>query len=302
MPLPGKPARNWLNVCMTLLLTLAVLFSLRKLSVLAILIAVSLPIPSLTEMETMAPAWSTTTELYLRNRTVAPLRVALTVVRPALLPDTVWWPLAISPEAVGQAQAVHDSLVTQGLCYPLPAPLLLPGTADTLSDANFDESLPRALIHHKRYNNRVSVHEHTYRHFISPPSASQAESLRRVPGAPDSLCLMLTLAPGDSLLVARRQTNYFFNETGALLATDGEKVPYAPPYRSLDATPLYREPYEGPYPAPYRPPTVRVQWVDGRGRVRQQRPPLVALLRLPEAVITLPSAGTHLVRRYWDCR
>lgn len=140
---------------------------------------------------------------------------------------------------------MRDSLVTQGLCYPLTAPLLLPGTADTLIDANFDERLPRALIHHKRYNNRASVHEHTYRHVISPPSASQAGSLRRVPGAPDSLCLVLTLAPGDSLLVARRQTNYFFNETGALLATDGEKVPYAPPYRPMDATPLYREPYEG---------------------------------------------------------
>jgi hypothetical protein len=302
MPLPEKPARNWLNACRTLLAWLAGLYFLGKLSVLAVLIAVSLPDPSRTEMFAEVPAWSTTTELYLRNRTATPLRVVLTVARPALLPDTVWWPLAISPEAVGQALALHDSLAAHGLLYPLPAPLLLPGTADTLIDANFDDSLPRALIHHKRYNNRASVHEHTHRQFISPPDAGQAGNLRRVPGAPDSLRLVLALAPGDSLRVARRRTNYFFDETGTLLATDGEKEPYSPPYHPLDATPPYREPYDMPYPTSCRPPTMWVQWVDGRGRVRQQRPPLVALLRLPEAATTLPSAGYRLVRRYWDCR
>lgn len=300
MPLPEKPVRNWLNACRTLLAWLAGLYFLGKLSVLAVLIAVSLPDPSRTEMFAEVPAWSTTTELYLRNRTATPLRVALTVARPALLPDTVWWPLAISPEAVGQALALHDSLAAHGLHYPLPAPLLLPGTADTLIDANFDDSLPRALIHHKRYNNRASVHEHTHRQFISPPDAGQAGRLRRVPGAPDSL--RLVLAPGDSLRVARRRTNYFFDETGTLLAMDGEKEPYSPPYHPLDATPPYREPYDMPYPTSCRPPTMWVQWVDGRGRVRQQRPPLVALLRLPEAATTLPSAGYRLVRRYWDCR
>ena len=299
MSLPRKPARSWQNVCMTLVACLVGLYFLEKLSVLAVLIAVSLPDPNRTEALAEVPAWSTTTELYLRNRTAAPLRVMLTVASLALLPDTVWWPLAISPEAVGQALALHDSLVAQGLHYPLPAPLLMPGTADTLIDANFDERLPRALIHHKRYNNRASVHEHTDRHFISPPDAGQAGSLRRVPGAPDSLCLVLALAPGDSLRVARRRTNYFFDETGTLVAMDGEREPYSPPYHPLDGTPLYRELYNTPS---YRPPTVRVQWVDGRGRVRQQRPPLVALLRLPEAATTLPSAGYRLVRRYWDCQ
>ena len=276
------------------------MMGLGYLGTLGLLIAVSLP--GSTELISLGPEWTTTTEIYLRNRTAAPLRVELTMARPALRPDSVWWPVEVSPEAVGQALALHDSLVAQGIYYLLPAPLLLPGTADTLIDANFDESLPRALIHHKRYNNRASVYEHTHRHFISPPDASQAGSLRRVPGAPDSLCLVLALAPGDSLRVARRRTNYFFDETGTLLAMDGERNPYSPPYHPLDATPLYWEPYNMPYPTSHRPPTVRVQWVDGRGHVRQQRPPLAALLRLPEAATTLPSAGYRLVRRYWDYR
>ncbi|MGI4762435.1 MAG: hypothetical protein ACRYF0_17120 [Janthinobacterium lividum] len=302
MPTPEKPARSWLDVCITLLAGLAGLYLLGQLGVVALLVAVSLPDPGRTEVFSEVPAWTTTTEVYLRNRTAAPLRVALTVARPAAAPDSVWWPLELSPEAVGQALALRDSLVIQGLHYPLPTPLLLPGTADTLIDANFDDSLPRALIHHKRYNNRPSVYMHTHRHFISPPELDPAVRLRNVPGAPDSLRLVLALTPGDSLRVARRRTSYFFNETGRLLATDGENMPYSPPYSPLDATPPYREPYDRPYPAPYRPPTVRLQWVDAWGRVRRQRPPLAALLRLPEAGATLPSAGQHLVRRYWDCR
>lgn len=299
MQLPENPIlRVFAVIFATIIGVIGLGYVGRYVGVIVLLIAVSLP--NGTELHSLGPERTTTTDIYLRNRTAAPMRVVLTVPRSALQPDSVWWPVAISPEAVGQALALHDSLVAQGLHYPLLAPLLLPGTADTLIDANFDESLPRALIHHKRYNNRPSTHEHTHRHFISPPESGQAVGLRSVPGAPDSLHLVLALAPGDSLRIARRRVNYFLNETGMLLAMDGEEAPYSPPYSPLDAAPPRQQPYDGP--PPYCPPTVRVQWIDAQGRVRQQRPPLGALLRLPDAGVTLPTVGHRLVRRYWDYR
>ncbi|MDJ0363965.1 hypothetical protein QMK33_02285 [Hymenobacter sp. H14-R3] len=96
MPLPEKPARSWLDVLMTLLAGLAGLCLLGYLGVVALLIAVSLPDANnrrelAPEHLTPAlPEWTTTTGIYLRNRTAAPLRVVLTVARPALQPDTVW--------------------------------------------------------------------------------------------------------------------------------------------------------------------------------------------------------------------
>jgi hypothetical protein len=271
--------------------------ALGYLGVIGLLIAVSLP--NGTKYLSTAPAQTATTEIYLRNRTSAPMRVVLTVARPALQPDSVWWPVAISPEAVGQALALHDSLVAQGMYYPLPVPLLLPGTADTLIDKNFDDSLPRFLLQHKRYNNRPSVYEHTHRHFISPPELGPQEpGLHSVPGAPDSLRLVLDVLPDSSLRVARRRVAYFTDEAGASTALEGPGWPYPGPELHAD---------DGPGPPPsamrYRPLAIRVQWRDTQGRWQQQRPPLAALLQLPEAEVTLPGVSQRrLVQRYWDYR
>jgi hypothetical protein len=270
--------------------------------VVGLLIAVSLPDPSRTELVLTPPAWTATTDIYLRNRMAVPLRVELTLARPATRPDTVWWPVAISPEAVGQALALRDSLVTQGLYYPLPAPLLLLGTVDTLIDKNFDDSLPRSLLHHKRYNSKYSASAHAGRRSISQPELGREVGLHNVPGAPDSLRLVLDLLPDSTLRVARRQVAYFDDAAGtgtstALTAREGDNWPYL-----LDARQVDEGPAVPPAAWQHRPLAVRVRWRDAQGHPHQQRPPLAALLQLPAAAVSLPGAGHHQVRRYWDYR
>ena len=142
------------------------------------------------------------------------------------------------------------------------------------------------------------MQEQSHRSFSSPPELGQQVGLRRVPGAPDSLRLVLNLPPDSSLRVARRRVAYFTNEAGASTALEDPDGPALAPER---------QPGDGPVPPPaamrYRPPTIWVQWRDAQGRWQQQRLPLAALLQLPEAEVTLPGATQRrLVRRYWDYR
>jgi hypothetical protein len=280
---------------MTVLAGLAGLCLLGYLGVVALLIAVSLPGPSRQELlmpeqpAPILPDWTTTTELYIRNRSADYLYVFLTVARPALRPDTVWWNLGLTPEATGQALVLRDSLVTQGLYYPLAEPVLLPGTADTLIDKNFDknfdENLPRELVHCKQYNSRPSAAVQAARYTINPSELSGTPDQRAFgqsldmyfrQATSDSLHLVLYLAPDSALRVGRRRVAYFNAQGGLPTTLAGSE-------------------------APYFPPNLLVQHTEGDVRPLQ-RPPLARLLELPTTEGWLPHTGHRLVRRYWDCR
>ena len=106
MELPENPILRGFAVIFAIVFAVVALWYV---GVLGLVIAVSLP--NDTQFVSTAPERTTTTDIYLRNRTLDPMRVVLMAARPALRPDSMWWPLAISSEAVGQALVLQDSLV-----------------------------------------------------------------------------------------------------------------------------------------------------------------------------------------------
>lgn len=124
--------------------------ALGYLLIFGVLIAVSLPDPSHQKVmvstgEPDAQDSAQTTDIYLRNRTAAPLQVHVVAPRAAVQFDTIWWPLAQIPDAIGRAVMLRDGFTVRGLHYrPAERPLVL-GTADTLIDVHYPSPLPRAL-------------------------------------------------------------------------------------------------------------------------------------------------------------
>ncbi|MDJ0363964.1 hypothetical protein QMK33_02280 [Hymenobacter sp. H14-R3] len=171
------------------------------------------------------------------------------------------------------------------MCYPLA--VLVPGTADTFVDKNFDDNLPPGLVRCPRYTSgpsaevrakRYAISQYTLNPGIGELAFGQAMDLQCVPALPDSLRLLLARPPDSTLRVGRRRVAYFTDEAGR---------------------PATREDSE----TPYFPPTIQVQQFDTMSQRRLlPRPPLARLLGLPAAEAALPRTGPRLVRRYWDCR
>jgi len=290
MQLPENPLIRTFKTVGAVVLKLVRLFAAFYLFIYLVLILLGPNAPL--EFST-ASTWSTTTEVYLRNRTATPLRVMFTVARPVLHPDTIIWGVGLSPQALGVALVQADSLVVEDLRYPLAAPLLLPGTADTVVIAGYTGRLPPALRQRRRFNIHANQsNPKRLRSFNAAPLFDLTVRVQRVPGQPDSLRLTLLLAPDSVLRVGRRKIAYYLGEGSRFPVIEGEDVPSEIPYRPT---------YEVSSPPPvYHPLAMRVQWRDAQGRWQQQRPPVAALMQLPPAKIVLPGAGYQLVRRYWD--
>jgi hypothetical protein len=290
MQLPENPLIGTFKTVGTVALKLVGLLAGLYLFILLVLILIGPNAPL--ELST-APAWTTTTEVHLRNRTATPLQVMFTVARPALHPDTIIWGVDLSPQALGVALVQVDSLVIEDLRYPLAAPLLLPGTADTVVIAGYAGSLPPAPRQRRRFNIHANQSNPTrLRSFNAAPIFDPTVRVQRVPGQPDSLRLTLLLAPDSTVRVGRRKIAYYPGEGSRFPVIEGDNVPSETPYR-----PTYE--VSSPPPA-YYPLAMRVQWRDAQGRWQQQRPPVAALMQLPAAELVLPGAGYQLVRRYWD--
>lgn len=140
--------------------------------------------------------WQGGQQVYLRNRTGAPLQVALTVPRTALDVDTVWWGISTNGTAVGRA-AVVRKLYVPGL-RPHLAPPALFGTADTLVAAGF--YYPGKYRTFRWYQNPNSD---LWMARAKQPYPALNSALRALPlfSEPDSVRLVFSVAP-DSVLQA----------------------------------------------------------------------------------------------------
>lgn len=151
----------------------------------------------------LSPGWENSQQVYLRNRTGAPLRVELTVPKTAVTVDTVWWGVAGNMDGIGRA-AVVNQLVLQGHRHPLAAPVLLPGSADT-------------LVIYRQYNARSG------RRFFNPwsnlelwvgrmhqpqPAFNREVAVLEVGALADSVRLQLAVAPDSTLWVATVGTGF----------------------------------------------------------------------------------------------
>ncbi|RPD47706.1 hypothetical protein DNI29_09680 [Hymenobacter sediminis] len=144
-------------------------------------------------------------EVYLRNRTNAMLSLTLTVPRSSLQLDTVWWGVEIAPEAVGYAMVARN-LTLGWIEYPVTAPVLLQGSGDTLvADKPID--LAATGMAGKRpafYPHRnLSLWKSRLRQY--KPAFESTVMLRPLSGKPDSIIVVVKIAPYDSLLLAQEQ-------------------------------------------------------------------------------------------------
>lgn len=211
--------------------------------------------------QVIAPTAHRTTELYLRNRTAAPLLLSLRVPRTHLTLDTAWWGLETDAAAVGQAVVVRGS-AADVLRPWLRRPVLLAGSADTLVAAAYpgDPSL-RHPGPHRRFEPGRNLDLWGKRLRQALPVFAEAVRAEPLPGQPDTLRLTVAVAPDSSFLLLRHTEGFYpaeFYPDGASVAGYFEPDPTLPRF-------LLR-------------PTVR--WQDGRPRPPQQMLPLAQWLRM----------------------
>lgn len=144
--------------------------------------------------------WANDQRVYLRNRTGTPLRVELTVPRAALGVDTVWWGITTHGTALVRAAVVRQ-LYVPGLELHLTAPVLLSGAADTLVPAGFQNEM-RYLGNHRTFNLYQNMDLWVTRAKQARPAFSPGVQVLPLPTQPDSVRLILSVAPDSLLWVA----------------------------------------------------------------------------------------------------
>jgi len=271
MILPENPFARVVAVVFALVLGVG---AIGYLLVMLLLIAVSLEDPHRRELTVptgladAAPAVRyRTNDLYLRNRTTAPLQVRVVVARPAVQFDSIWWPLPQVPDAIGRAVLLRDSLAVGGLRYRAGGTLVL-GTLDTLIDVHYPSPLPHALAHCRRIDIRYSPELAHSQVNYGGPNYERIMRVQRLPARPGSLRLTLYLEPGDTLALGH--------------------------YRALADTTA--RPPGSEVLAATTPPAIEVQWQDAQGRRHRHRPRLAGW----QAALAAPAAGPQRVQHYLD--
>jgi hypothetical protein len=246
----------WKKIRRVLLVLVAVVVAGKLLiggAIILLLTLVSLPDPHRKEVQA-GPVHST--DLYVRNRTAAPLQLAFTVPRAALRTDTVWWGLQRSALEVGRALVLREVAVP-GL--HLAAPALVAGTADTLY---YLSPTDRRMFDPWKNQEQWLARQQQPR-----PEFAQTVRLQPRWADDDSVTLTLAVAPDSAVLLVRREEVFYPDGAG------GETVVTT-------------------YAVRLRPV---VQWLDGRGRRHTQSAPLAAWLGLV-ALAKRPTQSHHLVR------
>lgn len=272
MPLPENPLLRALSV---FVLLIAAVVGVGYVLVVLLLISVSLEDPHRREMvavsgEPDARYWTRTTDIYLRNRTAAPLQVHVVAARAAVQFDSIWWPLPQIPDAIGRAVMLRDGFAVRGLHYQPAGRTLVLGTVDTLIDVHYPSPLPRALAHCRRIDIRYSTELATNRFKSGDPDFVRVMRVRRLPAQPDSLHLTLYLEPGDTLALGHRRVGYDTSDLPPAAMAQENEVP----------------------------PPIGVQWQDAQHHLHQHRPRLAGWLRVPTP--TAPPTGRQRVRHYLD--
>jgi hypothetical protein len=269
MQLPENPIARAFAVLFAFVLGLG---ALGYLLVLLLLIAVSLENPHRRELtvptglaDTSSAAQYQTTDLYLRNRTAAPLQVRVAVPRAEVQFDSIWWPLPNIPDAIGRAVMLREGLAVGGLRYRAGRTLVL-GSVDTLIDVHYPSPLPRALAHCRRIDIRYSPELAHNRAKNGDPNYERVARVQRLPARAKSLLLTLYLAPGDTLALGHRTVG-----TGPV-----DWAPRAEP------------------PGNAAPPAIVVQWQDAQGHRHEHRP------RLADWGAAAPPVGSQRVQHYLD--
>jgi hypothetical protein len=163
--------------------------------VLVVLLIFSLP-------ALLSPEWENRQEVYLCNRTGRPMHVALTVPRRDVALDTVWWGTTIDGNGFGRAVIVRQ-LSAYELDYRLDQPALVAGSVDTLlADTEQSRHVSGPLGRRQFINTGPNGPRWDERHRQPKPDFKQEIQVRAIPDQPDSLRLVLPVAPDNSLRVA----------------------------------------------------------------------------------------------------
>lgn len=146
-------------------------------------------------------------QVWVRNQTRSPLVVTLPLARSSVPMDTVWWGVDIAPEAIGRA-ILAPGLTIEGVGY-YPGAIPLEGSEDTLVAHTRVDFAPSGRVGKRKlfYPERnLPVWKQRLRNY--KPVIEESVRLRLLPRQPDSVMVVIRLAPGGTFLVAQQVRMY----------------------------------------------------------------------------------------------